>query len=115
MKKILVIVLAIGACVYFVRKSSLCSYAGTFWSQVKTETKNAVPTRFEIDRVRHEIVNLDDDIGTMIRPIAEYKAAITRLKKDIGQSEKTLAEQKGVLLSMTKDLEDNPTVLVYAG
>jgi len=115
MKKLVVALLIVGACFYFVRKSSLCSYASTAWSRVKTETKNAVPTRFEMDRVRHEIANLDDDIGGMIRPIAEYKAAITRLKKDIAQSEKSLDEQKEVLLTMTKDLESNPTFLVYAG
>ena len=74
-----------------------------------------MPTRFEINRARHEIANLDDDIGTMIHPIAEYKAAIVGLQKDIRLSEKALAEQKEVLLSMTKDLEGNPRVLVYAG
>jgi chromosome segregation ATPase len=115
MKKLLVTVVVIGACLYFVKKSSMCSYAGTLWSHVKTETKNAVPTRFELDRVRHEIANLDDDMGAMIRPIAEYKAAIVRLKKDIARAEKCLDGQKSVLLTMTKDLEGNPTVLVYAG
>ncbi|HWY86675.1 MAG TPA: hypothetical protein VNX28_08120 [Gemmataceae bacterium] len=115
MKKLLVTVLLVGACVYFVKKSAIGSYAGTVWSHVRTETKNAVPTRFEIDRVRHEIANLDDDIAGMIRPIAEYKATIVHLKKDIGQVESTLDGQKGVLLSMTRDLESNPTVLVYAG
>jgi septation ring formation regulator EzrA len=115
MKKLLVIALVIGVCFYFVKKSSLFSYASTVWSQVKTETKNVVPTRFEIDRARHEIANLDDDIGNMIRPIAEYKAAILRVKKDIARSERALDDQKGVLLTMTKDLEGNPAVLVYAG
>ena len=115
MKKLLVTVLVIGACFYMVKRSSMCSYASTLWSQVKTEAKNAVPTRFEIGRARHEIANLDDDISAMIRPIAEYKATITALKKELGQSETALMEHKGVLLSMTKDLEGDPTVLVYAG
>jgi len=93
----------------------MCSYASTLWSQVKTETKNVVPTRFEISRARHEIANLDDDIGGMIRPIAEYKATIASLKKEIDRSETALGVHKAVLLSMTKDLEGSPTVLVYAG
>jgi len=115
MKKLLVAMLVLGAGVYAVKKTSLCSYGGTLWSQVKTETKNAVPTRFEMDRVRHEIANLEDDIGAMIRPIAEYKAAIIRLKKEIKQSEKSLQEQKEVLLTMTHDLDTNPQFVVYAG
>ncbi len=115
MKKLLVTVLVIGVGWYCVKKTSLFSYASTVWSGVKTETQNAVPTRFEIERARHEIANLDDDIGEMIHPIAEYKASIAQLKKDISQSEKALAEQKATLLSMSRDLEDNPTTLVYAG
>src|SRR5687767_11897981 len=102
MKKLFFTFLIIGVCFYFAKKSSLLSYASTFLAQVKTETKNAVPTRFEMDRVRHEIANLDEDINGMIRPIAEYKATITRLRKDISQAEKNLEEHKGVLLSMTK-------------
>jgi hypothetical protein len=115
MKKLVVTVLIIGGCLYFVKKSSLFSYASTIWSQVKAETKKAVPTRFEIARARHEIANLDDDIGAMIHPIAEYKAAIVHLKKDISQAEKALTEQKEILLAMTGDLENNPRTLVYAG
>jgi chromosome segregation ATPase len=115
MKKLVVIVLMVGAGFYFMRRSAMCSYASTLWSQVRTETKNVVPTRFEISRARHEIANLDDDIGGMIRPIAEYKATIASLKKEIGHSETALGEHKAVLLSMTKDLEGRPTVLVYAG
>src|SRR5947209_3436909 len=115
MKKLLVIVLVAGACLYVAKRSPVFSYASTFWHQVRTETKNAVPMRFELDRVRHEIANLDNDIGGMIRPIAEYKATIVRLKKEIARAEKGLTEQKEVLLAMTADLEGNPTVLVYAG
>jgi chromosome segregation ATPase len=115
MKKLLVIALAIGACLYFAKKSSVFSYVGTAWCQVKSSAKNAVPTLFELDRVRHEIANLDGDVGTMIRPIAEYKATIVRLQNDIGRTEKVLGEQKIVLLSMTRDLEKNGDVLVYAG
>ncbi len=97
------------------RCTAVRSYASTLWSQVKSETKNAVPTRFEISRARHEIANLDDDIGGMIRPIAEYKATIMALNKEIGRSETMLREHKTVLLSMTQDLEGSPSVLVYAG
>ena len=74
MRKLFWGLLIVGVGVFLARKTSL-SYAGTLWSQVKTETKNHVPTRFEIQRVRHELAQLDNDIGGMIRPIAEYKQA----------------------------------------
>lgn len=115
MKKLVIALLVVGACFYFMKRSAVGSYAGTIWSQVQTQTKNAVPTRFEISRARHEIANLDEDIGGMIRPIAEYKATINGLKKEIAHAETALVGHKAVLLSMTKDLEGNPTTLVYAG
>ena len=78
------LVLVVGG--WLAMKTSFASYAGTLWSQVKTDAKKQVPTRFEIERVRHELEQLDDDIGGMIRPIAEYKAAIARLQKDIART-----------------------------
>lgn len=115
MKKLVITVLAIGTVLYVAKKSSVFSYASTLWSHVQAEAKDAVPTRFEISRARHEIANLDDDIRAMIRPIAEYKADISRLRKNIAGTEKTLAEQKEILLSMTQDLESSSPVLYYGG
>lgn len=115
MRKLLWGLLIVGVGLFLAKKTSFWSYAGTLWSQVKTETKNQVPTRFEIQRVRHELAQLDNDIGAMIRPIAEYKAAVALLHKDIAKTETALEEQKPVLLTMAKDLEGNPTAIVYNG
>lgn len=114
-RKVIVSLLLVAACFYVVKKTSLLSYAGTLWSQVAKETKNAVPTKFEIDRVRHELAGMDGDISQMLRPIAEHMAAMQRLKKDIKTARANLADQKANILTMTKDLEGSPTVLVYGG
>jgi chromosome segregation ATPase len=108
-----VLVLLVG--LFVLKKTSLCSYAGTWWSQVRDETKRQVPTKFEIDRVRHELAGMDGDISKMLRPIAEHMAAINRLKKDLKCTRAKLSEQKGSILTMTKDLDGQPNVLVYAG
>ncbi|MCI0683983.1 MAG: hypothetical protein L0Y71_17890 [Gemmataceae bacterium] len=115
MRKLFWGLLIVGVGLFLAKKTSFWSYAGTLWSQVKTETKNSIPTRFEIERVRHELSQLDNDIGLMIRPIAEYKAAVGALQKDIARTEAALDEQKPVLLTMAKDLESNPTVVLYNG
>ncbi|GEM_PF-5772479 len=115
MKKVFCALLIVGLGVFLAKKTSFLSYAGTLWSQVKTETKAHIPTRFEIQRVRHELAQLDDDIGGMIRPIAEYKAAVALLNKDIGKGQAALDEQKPLLLTMAKDLEGSPTVVLYNG
>lgn len=113
MRKLFVTLVLLGVAFYFVKKTSLFSYAHTLWSQAKTEAKNAVPTRFEISRVKNEIAQLEGDINNMVRPIAEYMAAVNRLKKDIRHTQASLDEQKEVLLTMTRDLEGNPAAIVY--
>lgn len=115
MRKLFWTLLIVGAGLFLVKKTALCSYASVLWSQVATATKNQVPTRFEIERVRHEIAQLDGDVNRMIRPIAEHKAAIARLKKDIAVHQAKLDERKDVLLTMAKDLEGNPSVVLYDG
>src|SRR5260370_28211478 len=114
-RKTIVGLLLVAACFYMLKKTSLLSYAGTLWSQVAKETKNAVPTQFEIDRVRHELAGMDCDISRMLRPIAEHMATMQRLKKDIKTTRNNLADQKANILTMTKDLEGSPTVLLYGG
>ncbi len=113
MKKYIVAALILAIGLYVCKKTVLASYVGTVWAQTQKDVKDQVPTRFEIDRARHEIGNLDSDVGNMIRPIAEYMADIAQLKKDIQRTQTRLDEQKTVLLIMTKDLENNPAYVDY--
>jgi chromosome segregation ATPase len=115
MKKLLLIGLIVVGGLFLAKKTSLCSYAGTFWSKVRHEAKIAVPTKFELDRIRHEIGRMDADIRDMLSPIAENMAAVKRLKRDIETTRGRLEEQKATLLTMTKDLEGNPQFITYGG
>jgi hypothetical protein len=112
-RKLFVLVLIAAGGFWLVKKTNLTSYAGVLWSQVKNETKNAVPTHIELERVRLEIAGMDRDISGMLRPIAEHMAAVNRLKKDIATARVNLAKDKTDLLTMTKDLEGNPTEIEY--
>ena len=102
-------VLVAGTC-FLVKKTSFCSYAGTLWSQATTVAKNQIPTRFEIDRARHEIAQLDKDITAMIRPLAEHKAEVARLDKEIAQLQTNLDGRREKLLKATSALETVSTV-----
>ena len=115
MKKLLLIGLIVVGGLFLVRKTSLCSYAGTLWSQARHEAKAQVPIKFELDRIRHEISRMDSDIRGMLSPIAENMAAVKRLKKDVEATRTRLEEQKSSLLTMTKDLESNPQFITYGG
>lgn len=113
MRKFVTLLVLVGVGWFVVKKTNLVSYAGTVWSMIRAETKSQVPTRLELNRARHEIANLDGDINRMVRPIAEYMAAINRLKKDIAAAQEQLDTQREVLLIMARDLDGNPTSLVY--
>ena len=115
MRKVFLVLVIAGLGLLLAIKTSFLSYAGTLWGQVRAETKKAIPTRFEMERARHELAHLDGDINAMIRPIAEYKAAVGQLQKEIAKTEAALNEQKPLLLTMAKDLEGNPTVVLYQG
>lgn len=115
MKKLLVIGAIVLAGLFVLRKSHLCSYAGTVWSHVKSEAKAQVPTSFELDRIRQEIARMDDDIRGAVGPIAEHMVAVNRLKKDIDKGRNTLAEHKTNLLKMTNDLKRGERVVTYGG
>jgi len=94
MRKALVAIVIVGAVIFFARRTCVNSYVGTAWCQVRKEVKEQISTKFEIDRVRRDIANLEGDIGNMIKPIAEHMAVIGRLRKDIAGLENKLDEQK---------------------
>jgi chromosome segregation ATPase len=106
MKKMLIVGM-IGAVALFViaKKTNVFSYGSTLISQVATDAKNQVPTKFELDRIRNEIAALDGDISQMIRPVAEYKADIVWLRKDIEKTSAKLEEKKQLLLAVVAKLE----------
>jgi septal ring factor EnvC (AmiA/AmiB activator) len=83
------------------RTTNVGSYVSTLWSQAKTSVKSAVPTKFEIDRIRNDIATLDQELDGMIQPIAEYKVAVTRLRSEVATSEEKVNEQRKVLLDAT--------------
>ena len=113
MKKMLIVGM-IGAVALFViaKKTNVFSYGSTFISQVATDAKNQVPTKFELDRIRNEIAALDGDISQMIRPVAEYKADIGKLRDDIAKNQTNINEKKKVLLAFVEKLEGNPKEVV---
>jgi peptidoglycan hydrolase CwlO-like protein len=115
MHKLAMTLLAAVVVVWIAAKTNVASYASVLWTKVAKETKNTIPTRFEIERVRNEIAQLDADLGAMIRPIAEHKADVTRLTRDVRKSEDSLAEQREALLRLSKDLEPNPKAVILDG
>jgi len=113
MKKYLLIgIIGTVALVVVAKKTNVCSYASTLISHVEKEADKSIPTKFEIERIRHEIASLDGDISQMIRPIAEYKAEIQRTRLEVTTGQKTIDEKKAKLLVHFEKVEGNPKVVV---
>lgn len=109
MKKYLIIsLLGAVALVAVGAKTNAWSYLRTAVGQVSAEAKDQVPIKFELDRIRNEIAEMDGDISKMIRPIAEYKASIAKMRKDIAKTQANVEKRKSVLLGYVEELEANP-------
>ena len=108
MKKALIVgMIGAVALVVIAKKTNVFSYVSTFASQVERDAHNQIPTKFELERVRNEIANLDSDVNQMIRPIAEYKAEIEKLRKEITKTQATIDEKKKDLLAVVEKLDAN--------
>jgi chromosome segregation ATPase len=117
MKKTVALVAAgLVALVVLAKTTNVGSYVCTAWSQAKHAAKAQVPTKFEIERIRHEIASLDHDLDRMIRPIAEHKVTVERLRQEIAEKDTKLADQKKVLLDATTAVKTSgKKELVYNG
>jgi predicted metal-dependent peptidase len=108
MKKLIILgLIGAVAVVAIAKKTNAFSYASTFVSQVASETKQQIPTKFELERIRQEIAAMDSDISQMIRPVAEYKVVIERMRKDIAKTQTNVEEKKKDLLAIVQDLQGN--------
>jgi len=114
-KKVLILGAVVLAGLFVAKKTHLFSYAGTLWTQARQEARASVPTRFELDRIRHEIGRMDGDIRDMVGPIAEHMADISRLKKDIEKTRTVLGERKAGLQTVLTDLQKGEESVEYGG
>jgi chromosome segregation ATPase len=105
MKKLGILLLVVVGGLFLFRKTNFCSYMSTAWSKVRNTAERQVPVEFEIDRVRHEIAKLDDDMRDHLGPIAEEMANIQELKDKVEVTRKNLKEQKISIMAMTQELE----------
>jgi hypothetical protein len=105
MKKILVIGLLVVGGLWVCKRTHLCSYASTLWNKGRQAVKSEIPRQFELDRIQHEIDKLDNDIRTMLGPIAEKQAALNRLERELKDVRVTHNDLRTSLLELTQKVE----------
>ncbi|MCP6726199.1 hypothetical protein NL526_29495, partial [Klebsiella pneumoniae] len=68
---------------FVVKKTSFGETVKSYWTAIQKEENSRESTRDKIRRARSELGKMDDEIDRMVRPMAEYMAAVGKLKKDI--------------------------------
>jgi len=117
MKKLFTLLLIAGVGWYSLKNSEWgrnvrASIKGTF-HDLHAGKEKSEPTRAKIRTAHDEIAKMDQEIDRMIRPMAEYTAAVNKLKRDLAVTETNLSEQKIVLRTLAKDLESGAASLTY--
>jgi septation ring formation regulator EzrA len=100
---LLALIVIAGAFVF--HRTHLGSYVATAWCNVTKDARNQVPLEFEVDRIRHEIERLDDDMRGQLGPIAEEMATVKTLGHRVQITRKSLADEKSALLALTRQVE----------
>jgi hypothetical protein len=104
-KKLGILALIVLAGLFVFHRTNLGSYVCTAWANVTQGVKRQVPLEFEVDRIRHEIAHLDDDMRAQLSPIAEEMATVKTLRRKVQVTRFNLKNEKASLLALTRQLE----------
>ncbi|MCU0958641.1 MAG: hypothetical protein MUF48_00930 [Pirellulaceae bacterium] len=93
----------------------ISSYVTTAVDRVQTEVKSNVPVKFEIERARRMIKELEPEIERNMHLIAREEVELAKLDRELQQNEKQLAKSREEILRLKGDLETGRSQFVYAG
>jgi hypothetical protein len=91
------------------------SYVTTAVDRVQDQVKSNVPVKFEIERARGMIKDLNPEIERNMHLIAREEVEIAKLQRELEQNQKQLAKSQADILRLKGDLEAGNSQFVYAG
>ncbi|MHB0956979.1 MAG: hypothetical protein ACYC0X_13655 [Pirellulaceae bacterium] len=91
------------------------SYVTTAVDRVQDQVKGNVPIKFELDRARGMIKDLEPEVERNMHLIAREEVQIAKLQRELQQNEKQLARSRDEILRLKGDLESGNSQFVYAG
>ncbi|GIW81077.1 MAG: hypothetical protein KatS3mg105_2884 [Gemmatales bacterium] len=95
--------------------TGLSSYTATAWSSIQKQVKGQVPLEFELERLRHEVAQLDPEMNRHISSIASEIVQVENLRQEIATTRENLAKRKQELLTMSEGLEKGSKFVTYDG
>lgn len=91
------------------------SYVTTAVDRVQHQVKNNVPVKFEIDRARRMMRDLEPEIERNMHLIAREEVEVAKIERDLQTNEQQLAKSRSEILRLKEDLESGNSHFVYAG
>lgn len=91
------------------------SYVSTGWGQMHQAVHDSVPIKFQIDRARKMIKDLDPEIRRNMQLIAKEEVEVDKLTKQVDRAEKDLVRSKDDIQRLNGDLKRGDSNFVYAG
>jgi Skp family chaperone for outer membrane proteins len=91
------------------------SYVTTSLSKAQVAVRESVPIKFELDRARKMIQDLDPEIGQHKRAIAREELELQKLARQVEEDETKLAKSWGDIQRLRGDLQRGDSNFVYAG
>ncbi len=95
--------------------SGMVSYVSTAFDKVEDQFKRSVPVKFEIDRAREMLRELDPEIKKNMHMIAREEVELAKLERQLEDNETQLAKSREDILRLKTDLESGNSHFVYAG
>lgn len=91
------------------------SYLRTGMHAASDAVRESVPVKWEIQRARQMIKDLEPEIARNLRVVTREEVEVARLVKDLDKKDELLATSRSQILRLKNDLESGSTRLVYAG
>lgn len=91
------------------------SYVRTAAGYVKESVKDSIPVKFQIDRARQMIRDLEPTVKEHLHKIAKEEVQLERLSRQIKESQKLAHTEQATILRFKDDLESKNHVFRYVG
>ena len=104
---------AIVALLFFGRDT--VSYVRTSLGWMKDSVKSSVPVKFEIERARRMIKDLEPEVRKNVQAIAKEEVEVEKLQKQIADTEIRLAREKEEMLKLHADAKSGKESFAYGG
>lgn len=91
------------------------SYVRTSAGYIKETVKDSVPVKFQIDRARQMVKDLEPAVKEHLHMIAKEEVQLERLSKQIDASEKKAHTEEAKILRLRSDLDSEKNAFHYAG